>query len=129
LFVLATGCGGSDDGEHSTPDAPAGDASTSVDASTGDARIGTAAMVVPCNGATIADDVWYYVGFMTPGSPVSPGSVIRFHDLGSHTADHVAGLWSANGDTETCVQFDGLGEYAFNCYFHPQETGKITVVY
>ncbi|HVK82547.1 MAG TPA: hypothetical protein VM513_00500, partial [Kofleriaceae bacterium] len=94
-----------------------------------DAPPGTMATVVPCPAAGADADVWYYdgIGYIGGSATIPLGGTVRFHDLGTHTADHVNGLWSASGDAELCVRFDGAGGYAFRCYFHAEETGTITV--
>ena len=126
VFACLAGCTGGS-GEP-PPDAAASDA-TSIDSMQPDARIGTMARVVPCPEVGTAADIWYYapLGYVPKSADALVGQAVRFHDLGTHTADHVAGLWSASGDADTCVQFDDVGTFAFRCYFHAEETGTITV--
>ncbi len=128
-FAFLAGCTG---GSGEPPPDAAGSDATPVDGMPqGDARVGTMASVVPCAEVATAADVWYYapLGYMPKNTDVLVGSVVRFHDLDTHTADHTNGLWSASGDASTCVQFDGLGTFTFQCYFHPEEKGTITVRY
>lgn len=128
LFAC-TGSGSTGD-DDPAPDAPA--ATPDGSPNTPDAPPGTAASVVPCAGATIAGDIWYYDGIGYVGSALNaelpPGSVVQFHDMSTHTADHEQGLFSASGDEERCVKFDGAGTYDFRCYFHGDEVGAIKIV-
>ncbi|MDX2092214.1 MAG: hypothetical protein SFX73_30390 [Kofleriaceae bacterium] len=128
LVLLAACDGGSGSGDptpdaSATPDAPRPDAAVTPDAS-----LGNAVTIVDCAQITPAGDLWYYsgIGYLVP-APITVGQVIRIHDLESHTADHVSGLWSASGNAEQCIRFDEAGAYPFGCYFHPDETGTITV--
>ena len=140
LFLLATtltlACSSpgndpeSGDDEPATPDASA---ATPDSAQPGlDALVGTAAVNVPCEGATIVGDVWFYDGIGYVGSALggdfTVGSIVQFHDMSTHTADHVQGLFSVSGTEPTCIRFDSLGRYEFSCYFHSEETGAITIV-
>lgn len=116
-------------------DDPAPDAATQTpDGSVGapDAPAGTAATVVPCMGATVAGDVWFYDGIGYVGSALDGnfpiGTIVQFHDMSTHTADSVQGLFSVSGDEPTCVAFDALGSYEFRCYFHSEEVGAIHIV-
>jgi hypothetical protein len=126
LACTDSGSGGGDP----TPDAPAGTPDGTP--GTPDAPAGTAASVVPCAGATIAGDIWYYDGIGYLGSALGAelpvGSIVQFHDMASHTADHAQGLFSMSGDAEQCVKFDGVGNYEFRCYFHGEEMGAIKIV-
>ena len=96
-----------------------------------DAPIGTAAVNVPCEGATTAGDVWFYDGIGYVGSALSGnltvGSTVQFHDMSTHTADHVQGLFSISGTEPTCIRFTSVGRFEFRCYFHGEETGAITI--
>ena len=124
--AFVTACtGGSDE---PPTDASVADASP-FDGAQPDAPTGTMASVVPCPGGDTGADIWYYdgIGYMPATTVIPFGGVIRFHDLGAHTADHVQGLWSASGDADYCVRFDGLGTFSFRCYFHSGEQGTITV--
>jgi len=132
LIACSSSGGNTGDDDPPAPDAPA----TTPDGAqppTPDAPAGTAAGVVPCEGATIAGDIWFYDGIGYLGSALNQtfpiGSVVQFHDMASHTADHVQGLFSVSGDTQTCVRFDALGSYEFRCYFHGEETGAINIIY
>jgi plastocyanin len=126
LSILACG-GGDDDGGDDPPatDAPA------IDAPGIDAPPGTGATVVDCAGVTPIAEIRYNGDVLSARAlTVARGDVVRFHSLGSHTAWHDQGLWSATGDESQCVRFDGAGSYGFYCYFHPggaEETGTITV--
>lgn len=128
LFACTGDGSGGDPGDDPTPDAAA-----TPDGSPGtpDAPAGTAASVVPCAGATIAGDIWYYDGVGYVGSALNAdlpmGSIVQFHDMSSHTADHTQGVFSASGDTPQCVKFDGAGTYEFRCYFHGNEVGTIKI--
>lgn len=127
-FAVLAGCtGGSGD---PLPDAAAADAAPG-DGVQPDALVGNLAQVVPCPDVGTDADVWYYtpLGYMPKHTDLLGGAVVRFHDLDTHTADHTAGLWSASGDASTCVQFNSLGTFTFQCYFHPEEKGTITVRY
>lgn len=128
-FVVAAACGGEDGKDQPPVDGPGVDTPVSIDARSPDGPAGTAATVVDCAGATQSGDVWYYsgVGFMVPTAPIAVGQVIRFHDLETHTADHLEGLWTAGGNQEVCVRFDGAGSYGFRCYFHSSEQFAIVV--
>ncbi len=127
LSILACG-GGDDDGGGDNP--PATDA-PAIDAPGIDAPPGTAATVVDCAGVTPVAEVRYNGDVLSARAlTVARGEVVRFHSLGSHTAWHTEGLWSASGDEPQCVRFDGAGSYGFYCYFDsqdPEETGTITV--
>ncbi|MFN0252757.1 MAG: hypothetical protein ACKV2T_38135 [Kofleriaceae bacterium] len=131
LFAC-TGSGGGGPGgdDDPTPDAPA----VTPDGGPGapDAPVGAAASVVPCGGATIAGDIWYYDGIGYVGSALNAelpvGSIVQFHDMSSHTADHAQGLFSMSGDEPSCVKFNGVGSYEFRCYFHNEEAGAINIV-
>ena len=129
LLSLAA-CSGGQSGDDPTPDA----AAQTVDAPVlpTDGPVGTMATVVPCEGATIAGDVWYYEGLGYAGSALNAsfptGAIVQFHDMSDHTADSVRGLFSVSGGQTLCVQFDGLGSYEFACYFHREEVGAIHVV-
>ena len=110
------------DGPAATPDgAPASP----------DALVGAAAEVVPCEGATTVGDVWFYDGLGYVGSALGSehpvGSIVQFHDMSTHTADHVQGLFSVSGADPTCVRFDAPGTYDFYCYFHSQEGDAIKI--
>ncbi len=124
-LLLAAGC-------DSTKDAPSVDApiardSLVVDASSIDGTAGSLATVVDCAGLTPDATVIYYVGPTPRTQTITAGQVVKFHMLDVHTAWETNGLWSATGDAETCVRFDGPGVYNFYCYFHAEETGSITV--
>ena len=77
-------------------------------------------------------NIWYYDGVGYIGSALNvelpKGSVVEFHDMSSHTADHLQGEFSASGDASQCVKFDGVGDYEFRCYFHGNEVGAIKIV-
>lgn len=136
LFLLATtlafacSSSGNDSGDDAPPDAPA--ATPDGAPLSPDAPAGTAAVVVPCEGATTVGDVWFYDGIGYVGSALDGdfpvGSIVQFHDMSTHTADSVQGLFSVSGDAPVCVRFDALGSYAFRCYFHGEETGAIDIV-
>jgi hypothetical protein len=120
-------------GGNPTPDAGATpDGTTDGTPATPDAPVGSAATVVPCAGATIAGDIWYYDGIGYLGSALNTnlpiGSIVEFHDMSNHTADHAQGEFSASGDASQCVKFDGVGSYVFRCYFHNDEVGAIKIV-
>ncbi len=132
LFLLATtltlACSSS--GNDPTPDASS---ATPDGAQPGpDAPIGTAAVNVPCEGAATVGDVWFYDGVGYVGSALSGafpvGSIVRFHEMSTHTADHVQGLFSVSGTDPTCIRFDSVGRFEFRCYFHGEEAGAITIV-
>lgn len=125
VALVLTACSGDGDERIEESASPDAGGPREVDAAPG----GTAATVVDCAAATPAADVWYYsgVGFVVPTSPIKVGEVVRFHDLESHTADHVLGLWTASGNVEVCVRFDGIGGYDFRCYFHAAEQFTIVV--
>lgn len=128
ISILACG-GGDDDGDDDTP---ATDAPPTIDAPPEiDAPPGTAATVVDCAGVTPVAEIRYNGDVLSARAlTVARGDVVRFHSLGSHTAWHTEGLWSASGDESQCVRFDGAGSYGFYCYFDsqdPDETGTITV--
>ncbi len=128
-LVFAAACiGGCDDPTKGpTPDAatPLPDAASPNP----DATPGTAVAAVPCPAGGATAEVWYYegMGYVGATATISVGQIVRFYNLGNHTADHASGLWSASGDAELCIRFDGPGAYAFRCYFHSQEQGAITV--
>lgn len=130
--LIACSSSGNDPGDDTmAPDAP----TPTPDATPGtpDAPAGTAAVVVPCAGATIAGDVWFYDGIGYVGAALNgefvSGAIVQFHDMSTHTADHVQGLFSISGDEPVCVRFDALGSYQFRCYFHGEESGAIKIVY
>ena len=129
--LIACSSSGNDPGDDDpTPDAPV--ATPDGPPGTPDAPAGTAAVVVPCAGATIAGDVWFYDGIGYIGSALNGefpvGAVVQFHDMATHTADHVQGLFNISGDEPVCVRFDALGTYQFRCYFHGEESGAIKIV-
>lgn len=124
-LIFLTACGSSDD------DAVAIDAPAAIDAIAIDAPPGTMATVVDCVGLTPAAEVRFEGDVLsTRAVTITTGQVVRFHSLGSHTAWHDQGLWSANGDESTCVRFDEVGAYGFYCYFDmgsADERGTVTV--
>lgn len=137
LFLLATtltlacsSSGNDGDGRPPTPDASA---ATPDGAQPGpDAPVGTAAVTVPCEGATTVGDVWFYDGIGYIGSALNGdfavGSIVQFHEMSTHTADHVQGLFAVSGSDPTCIRFDSPGRFEFHCYFHSEETGAVTIV-
>ena len=132
LSLLAcSSSGNTGDDEPPAPDAPVATPDGTPPTPDGPPA-GTAATVVPCEGATIAGDIWFYDGIGFLGSALnvdSPvGSIVQFHSMSVHTADHVQGLFSASGDAPICVRFDAVGSYEFACYFHGEETGAINIV-
>jgi plastocyanin len=136
--VMCAACGGSSD--DPSVDAPvAADAAILIDGAPidgapidggVDAPAGTMATVVDCAGVTPVAEIRYVGDVLTPRTTtVTVGAVVRFSQLGSHTAWETNGLWSATGDQETCVRFDGAGAYSFYCYFDmadPDEVGTVT---
>lgn len=127
-FIITAACSSGGEERRPDPDAPAATPDSSMP--TIDAPPGTAATVVDCAEVTPVVDVFYQGDTLTPvTSEIAVGEVVRFRDLGSHTAWHVEGLWSASGGETQCVRFDGAGAYSFYCYFHPgpDETGTIVV--
>lgn len=132
LLVVAAACGSENDDKDPTPDAAATPTDVRADSSmpTIDAPPGSAATVVDCAGVTPAVEVYYQGDTLTPAtSQIAVGQVVKFRDLGQHTAWHSEGLWSISGAETGCVRFDGAGSYTFYCYFHqdPDEVGTIVV--
>lgn len=132
FFLIA--CSSSDDPQRGDGDGSMPDASVaSPDGATAmpDVQAGTAASVVPCAGADIAGDIWFYDGIGYMGSALNAelpsGAVVEFHDMSTHTADHTGSLFSASGTDSVCVKFDSAGRYEFRCYFHSNEVGAIDI--
>jgi plastocyanin len=119
-LALTAGCGGGDDGNGGTPDAPRPDARPST------------VMAVTCPATTAETITTQLSSFDKPNVTVARGATVKFVSTSQHPiapfptgVDTDPGIVVAEGQTK-CLTFTATGTFKFICKTHSY-LGTITV--
>jgi plastocyanin len=105
FVVLAAACGGDDDG-------------ATVDAANGIDGPALMATEVSCTGVNAPVITTNGFSFSPTSTSVTPGTTVKFTMPADHNAISNDGLFTADFNGDTCVQFQSAGTFRFHCGPH-----------